>query len=293
MSATSSLRENFLRLAQELPSTPAVLGKLQRLLADPNTGLDPVCGLLKRDMALSARIIRISNSAYFGPAASHTSLEEAVGCIGYEEIYKAVGVTIAREFLNRDLRWYGCTAERLWENAVCSALAMESLAQFVGINPRSAYTSGLMRSMGKILLDRLASEQAPPPAPYSAEDGRPLGRWEARTFGWENPAVTALLLKDWNFPDEVGEVVRRHYQPEVQPFGEMPACLLNFAGRIARDLGFGLAGEDAYWEPHPVKFTCTGLTENEISLCTEETRLAFAAVQAVCCDAPAAVAGHA
>jgi hypothetical protein len=204
-----------------------------------------------------------------------------VGCIGYQEIYKVVGVTITRQFLNRDLRLYGYAAERLWENVVSSALAMESLAQFVGINPRSAYTAGLMRSMGKILLDRVASEMKPVPPPYPAEGGVPLGRWEREVFGCENPGVAALLLKAWDFPDEVGEVVRRHYQPEIPPLGEMAGCLLNFAGRIAQDLGFGLPGEEPYWEPHPVKFTCTGLTESEIALCTEETKMAFDAVRQV------------
>ena len=64
----------------------------------------------------------------------------------------------------------------------------------------------------------------------------------------------------------------------------MPACLLNFAGRIARDLGYGLPGEDAYWEPHPVKFTCTGLTEAEIKLCAAEAKMGFEAVRTVFAD---------
>jgi len=286
----SPLREKVLRLAQELPSTPAVLGKLQTLLADPNSGLDDICALLKRDMALSARVLRISNSAYFGPSASHTTLEEAVGCIGYHEIYKVVGVTVARRFLNRDLEIYGCTAERLWENVICGALAMESLAQFVGINPRVAYTAGLMRSMGKIVLDRVALEMKPRPRPFAPDGDGPLGQWETGVFGSDNPAVTALLLKAWDFPEETGDVVRRHYQPEIPPIAEMPACLLNFAGRIARDLGYGLPGEDTYWESHPVKFTCTGLTEAEIKLCAAEAKMGFEGVRTVFADVQEPVA---
>jgi HD-like signal output (HDOD) protein len=281
----AAFRKKVLCLAQELPSTPAVLGKLQRLLTDPNSGLDAICALLKRDMGLSARILRVSNSVYFGPSAAHSTLEEAVGCVGYREIYRVVGVTIARQFLNRDLRAYNCTARRLWENVVCSALAMESLAQFAGINPRSAYTAGLMRSVGMILLDRMADVSNPAPAPYSAESGDPVGNWEAAAFGCDNPAVAALLLKEWEFPEEVCEAVRNHYRPAIPTVESVTACVLNCAGRVARDLGFGLAGEDPYWEPDPVVLGRAGLAESEIALCTEETGMAFDAVRQTVADA--------
>ena len=128
--------DQILLCARQLPATPAILGKLQHLLRDANTDLEDVCTLLKRDTALAARTIQVSNSTYFSPALPHASLEEAVGCVGFDHICKVVGMSISAQLCDRDLRHYGIASDRLAENTLVCALAMESLAQFVGIDPR-------------------------------------------------------------------------------------------------------------------------------------------------------------
>jgi len=272
-------RDRILSLAKDLPPAAAVLGRLQRLLADPNATLDDICGLLKRDIALSSRILRISNSAYFSPATPNASLEEAVGYVGYAEIYKVVGITIASQCWSKDLHFYGYTPEQLWLNAMSSALAMESLAQFVGLNPRSTYTAGLMRSMGKIILDHYAAESTAPPEPFAKGAGKPLGEWEMAAFGSDNPTVAALVLREWNFAPETCDAVLHQYHPEASPGGDLTPWLINLAGRITVELGYGLAGEDSYWELRPETLARTKLAAADLELCTAETKMAVDAVR--------------
>jgi HD-like signal output (HDOD) protein len=278
MSIAAFPRERILQLAQDLPSTPAVLGRLQQLLADAKSDLGEICALLKRDMTLAARVLRVSNSAYFGNSNSHGSLEEAVGCLGFQEIYKIVGLAVASRVCGSRLNHYGYAPERLWENVVASALAIESLAQFAGVNPRSAYTAGLMRSMGKLVLDRLAGEIQPPASRFDAANGERLGAWEKRVFGGENPEAAALLLQAWNFSGETVEAVRHHYQPGPEE-GGVEAGLLNLAGGIAHGLGCGLAGEEGYWIVDPAKLELTGVTEDELKLSAEETKMELSEVR--------------
>ena len=285
MPAAAPSREAILRVAQKLPTTPAVLGKLQRLLANSDSDLDDICALLKRDLSLSVRILRISNSPFYGSASPHASLEEAVGCVGSTEIYKVVGVTVATQIVSADLEFYGYKSDRLWENFLCCALAMESLAQFVGLNPRSAYTIGLMRSVGKIVLDRLAAEARPAPKAFSPA-AEPLADWEVRHFGCDNAAVAAVLLKGWNFAGETGAAVRQHYRPECEPLGGLPSFALNLAGRIAQELNCGLPGEEACWEGFDAKLGHAKLTDGEYKLCVEETKMALDNVRQIVFGTP-------
>jgi HD-like signal output (HDOD) protein len=275
MALQSLSRETILRLGQKLPTTPAVLGKLQVLLANPDSELDDICTLLKRDLALAARILRMSNSPFYGRTEPHSSLDEAVGRVGYSEVYKLVGLTITGQLFSRDLEFYGYQADRLWENILCIALAMESLAPYVGLDPRSAYTAGLMRSIGKIILDRLANETRPRPNAYAAAGGDPLASWEMNTFGADNPSVAAMLLKEWNLPADTVAAVRQQYAPDAQSPANPAAFALNIAGCIADDLGFGLAGEERYWESLELKLAEAKLTEGDFELCTAETKTAF------------------
>jgi HD-like signal output (HDOD) protein len=276
--------DKILSLAKDLPPAAAVLGKLQPLLADPNATLDDICGLLKRDIALSSHILRISNSTYFSPATPNTSLEEAVGYVGYAEIHKVVGITIATQCWCKDLRFYGSTADQLWQNAMSSALAMESLAQFVGLNPRSTYTAGLMRSMGKIILERFAAESRPPPEPFAKGSGKALGEWEVAAFGSDNPTVAACVLREWHFAPETCEAVLHQYRPQASQEGELTPWLLNLAGRISLELGYGLPGEESYWELQPEALARTRLATADLELCTAETKMAVEAVQQVFAD---------
>jgi len=279
MADISLPREKILALAQKLPATACVLGKLQQLLSDPNAGLDEICELLKRDTALAARILRISNSPYFGSATPNASLEEAVGCVGYHEIYKVVGLSVSAQLLEKELAYYGYTALQLWENTLCTALAMESLAQFVGVNPRAAYTAGLLRSMGKIVLNMAAAETLPIAEAFPRSASKAVGEWERAMWGWDSAGVAVLLLEEWNFSPETCAAVRGYHFPEKTSADEIGPCLLNLAGAVAQTLGVGLAGEECYWQPHPVIFNRTQLTARDLELCTDETKLAFIAAQ--------------
>jgi HD-like signal output (HDOD) protein len=254
------------------------------LLSNTNSPLDDVCALLKRDLALSVRILRISNSPFFGSSTPHSSLEEAVGCVGFNEIYRVVGLSVTSQLFNCDLRSYGYAADHIWENILCTALAMESLAQFAGINPRSAYTSGLMRSIGKIVLDRLAAETGRPRQPYPADGATPLCDWELDVFGCDNPAVAALLLKEWNLSEDTISSVVHHYRPESPKNACLPAFVLNLASRITQELGHGLAGEEIYWESLDTKLAQAQIDEGEFSLCLDETKMAFDSVRRIFAD---------
>jgi HD-like signal output (HDOD) protein len=289
MPAVAPSQEAILRVAQKLPTTPAVLGKLQRLLANSDTDLDDICALLKRDLSLAVRIIRTSNSPYYASGLPHSSLEEAVGCIGYNEIYKVVGATLASQIVSSDLPFYGYRADRLWENFLCCALAMESLAQFVGMNPRSAYTIGLLRSVGKIVLDRLAAEARPSPAPYSCER-EPVANWEVRYFGCDSAAIGAILLKAWNFAADNATAVRQQFRPEADSPCALPAFALNIAARIAQELNCGLSGEEPCWEDFEAKLSHAKITEGEYKICVEDTKAALDNVRQIIFGAPAVAA---
>src|ERR1043165_8129522 len=89
--ATPFSREKLLTVARSLPADLSVLSKLGEMLQDVNSDLDAIAGLLRRDVALAARIVRISNSPMFGGGGQVASIEDAVNRVGFSEILKLVG----------------------------------------------------------------------------------------------------------------------------------------------------------------------------------------------------------
>src|SRR5690606_4429089 len=134
-------REKLLQIARALPADLQVLSQLGEMLQDVNSELDEIAGLLRRDVALAARIVRISNSPMFGGGGSIGSIDEAVNRVGFSEILKLVGTATAARFAERALENYEVAATKLRDNMLYTAFACEALARHAGYDPRAAYTA--------------------------------------------------------------------------------------------------------------------------------------------------------
>src|SRR5690606_22395725 len=120
-----------------------------------------------------------------------------------------VGLAAAQQACQRDLVHYRLRADRLWENSVATAAAAEVLAGAAGCDAGFAYTAGLLRSVGRVIVDGAAGGQV-----YPGEAEWPLvAEWEQSTFGITAAEVTAVLLEHWRFPAEIVDAVRCHFDP--------------------------------------------------------------------------------
>ena len=91
------LKDHILRLAQKLPASPQIFGKLCLLLDDLSADAGQVVDLISVDASLSARVLRLSNSVFFRGSLSVQSLDEAIGRVGFREVHKIVGIAMTEQ----------------------------------------------------------------------------------------------------------------------------------------------------------------------------------------------------
>jgi HD-like signal output (HDOD) protein len=269
-------REKILKIAQQIPASAQVLAQLGQLLMDVNSGLDEIAVLLKRDTALAARIIRISNSAAYGAGSRVASIEEAVSRVGFAEVYRLTGFASAAQVFDHDLHLYNIPGSLLRANTLITALAIEVLAKRVGVDSRAAYTAGLMRSAGKVVLDKLGKQSSPYTRSFSQSDQSSVLEWEKGLFGSTNPEVAAMVLDAWHFPAAVVSPVREHYLL-TKPAGPQArtTALLNIASGIAVECGFALPGESGVWDLLPEKLKGENLSPAVVNECGQEAYQKF------------------
>src|ERR1043165_2341131 len=188
-------RERILEIARTLPPAPRVFADLDKLLRDTNSGLDQIGNLIKRDQSLAAHILRVSNSVAYGGEQKTASVEEAVARVGFSEIFRIVGEVAGARLAERALKYYGIDAEQLREHMLYSAFICESLALQCGLNERSAYTAGLMRPLGMLVVDRLADGYRKVDPYHPAQDADYMA-WEGRIFGLPSFEVAAMVLTE-------------------------------------------------------------------------------------------------
>lgn len=277
MIATPIPRETLLHVVKALPAAPRILAQLGHLLLDPNSEMDEITALLRCDTALTTRIIRISNSAFYNTGHPYASLEEALARVGYTEVYRLTGFAAVSQVADAELPLYGLTGSRLRENSLLTALLMEVLAGRVGMDGRTAYTAGLLRSIGKIALDRL-TRVGSYKGRYDHAAGGPLAEWETQFVGMNNCEAAAVILKEWRFPLETIAGIREHYltAPNSSPIAE----LLNLAAGAAEKAGHGLVGETSYWPEYPTKVGPDEFSAEEMDECVQQALQQFAAIRA-------------
>lgn len=247
-------------LVQTMPASPRLLAELTPMLQQAEVPLGDVTALLRRDPALTARLIAMANSAAYARAEPATSLEDAVACVGYREVYRLIGAIAASRMADGALTVYGIEALRFRENALFVALVMEELAESAGADARAAYTMGLLRSIGKVALDR--HSRACEPATRLDERSSTLLDWERSQWGTTSAEVGARILAQWRFPSDTIEAVRDHYAPSARSVDM--AHLLNVAAGAADLRGFALPGEETYWHFTPESFARTGVDEGKL-----------------------------
>jgi RNA polymerase sigma-70 factor (ECF subfamily) len=272
----SLTREKILEIARSLPPAPRVFGELDRLLRDPNTALEPIAALLKRDSSLAAQIIRVSNSAAIGGEQKTGSVEEAVARVGFREVFRLVGDVAAAQLVERSLVFYGIDAEDMREHMLHTAFVCESLALQCGLDERTAYTVGLMRPLGILVVDRLADSYADVESYHPARD-KDYMAWEGRVFGMPSCEVAAMVLTEWSFPPELVEGVRNQYLLRSEDLSHRMACLLNLASSVVAEDGHGLLGEADHWSNSLWKMDALGLNEVSFLVAATRGREAYAA----------------
>jgi len=277
MIASPVPRESLWYVAKSLPAAPQIMALLGQMLHDLDTGLDDVVVLLRRDPGLTAHIIRIANSAMYNSGLPFASLEDALARVGLSEAYRLTGIGAVEQLSDRSLTLYGITGVQLRENSLLTGLIMELLAVPAGLDPRAAYTAGLLRSLGKIVLDRLTRDRA-----YGANGlGRHpggLAEWESGVIGLSNCEAAAIILESWRFPSLTVQAILEHYQP--QPAATAMASLLNLAAGAAERAGHGLPGEDGYWAEPALRWTATGLEASQVEHAMRHALDAFGPIRA-------------
>jgi HD-like signal output (HDOD) protein len=160
----------------------------------------------------------------------------------------------------------------MWENSVVTALAMERLARAAGEDDNEAYTLGLLRSIGKLVLDMLIEvEHAGVNCPES--ETLDLPKWERAWAVTTSNEAGAIILDEWKMPEQLSAALRDHYRPTAES-GRM-AGLLHLACCIAHQLGHGMVVETRQWDVSAEALSAAGLTQGDFDSCATETQEAL------------------
>lgn len=232
----------IVRQASDLPPVPAVAQKILSLLQSERTTATDVESVIAAEPALSARILKIANSALFARRAGARTVGEAVTYVGFKTVRSIVLVASMRSVYVRPR----LADHLLWVHSMGVALASAELAQMTRAIPADeALTAGLLHDVGKLVLKAYDSATFDTVMQAIYNEGVSSVEAEVEAFGVGHAEVGEQILAKWGFPDELRVPVALHHVAATAPdAAPASAHVVALADSTCHHLGIGARAAD-------------------------------------------------
>jgi len=276
---TASIND-FLAGDIDLCSPPAIFMRITQALDNENNNANDIAKIIQQDPSLSARMLKVVNSAFFGFPATIKSIDHAITILGSSEIRLLVLTTsVVEQFSNMPKSQLNM--DTFWAHSLETALFAKHLASE---HPKkrllsSAFVSGLLHDIGRLVLYSKAPDLARAADLLSQSGQVSEIDAEISTFGFSHADIGGALLALWQIPESIQFSASFHHQPESASNHLEETLLIHLANRLAHadksseeSLMLELPPEDSAWQS-------SGLPYGVIASVIDEVKQEFSQTQ--------------
>ncbi len=213
-----SLKE-LVSQVNSLPSLPSLYVELMDALQSQETSIQKVGEIISKDIGMSAKVLQLVNSAFFGIRRHISSPAEAAMYLGLNTI-KALAFSIQTFSQFDQSKLSKFSIQTLWKHSMATGALARQIAKVMAAHRRicdDALTAGLLHDVGKLILASNLSEKYD--KTLSLSRAKKVNQWEAEQeiFGSTHAEVGAYLLSLWGLNDQIVEAIAFHHWPSKSP----------------------------------------------------------------------------
>ncbi|HSW39774.1 MAG TPA: HDOD domain-containing protein [Acidobacteriota bacterium] len=222
---------------RDLPPLPATVARIMEATFDHDISIRNLYLLISQDQALSAKILKIVNSAMYALRCEVSTVSRAVSILGLDTVKSIImAASIERVFYGST----GLSAKLLSDHSWGTAIAARAIARTVRYeNLEEALICGLMHDIGKPVLMHNARERYMEIVSDVYLGDATFYEREIASFGFSHAEVGALLARKWNFPAHLAEAIGFHHDPLSAPTYKKFASIINLANLVMIAAGIG------------------------------------------------------
>ncbi len=234
------LKEKIYSKIDELPTLPTVVPKILSLTESSKSCSSDITTVITNDPALTSKILKIANSAYYGFSQKITDLNTAVTLLGFNMVKSlALSIGVLRSLPEGKKNAY-FTPEDLWLHSIIVASIIQELGKKVdkkNLN-ESLFIIGLIHDIGKIVLDQFFFDKFHDALEYANKLQKlSLHAAEQAIIGIDHCEVASMLLKRWKFPDKIRNPIAFHHESELpEEVSAVDIALLRIANSLTQEL---------------------------------------------------------
>ncbi len=226
-----------------LPTLPTVVSQMIGLIDNPRTSARAVARLIATDQALTAKILKLANSAFYGFPRTIATVNHAVVVLGFETV-KSLGLSVS--VLERFAGGGPETSfdrQRFWEHSIAVGVA----AQLLGARLRyrvqgEAFAAGILHDIGKLILSQYFPDEFARVMAMVREENVYIGKAEEAVLGVTHAEIGCWLAEKWNLPRQLVDTIAFHHAPGRLERGAQLPSLVHLADFLARKERIGDGG---------------------------------------------------
>ncbi len=223
---------------------PDVAFEVIRVADQAESSASTVAATLSRDPSLSARVLRLANSAFYGMARDVHSIQEAVVVLGMRTTKSLSLVAASFPWLNVALKGKGLSPKQLWSHCLTSATLSKKLSHHLSCaDAEQAFCISLLHDMGTVALYLTLEDEYKSVVELAHFDQRAFDVLERENFGFDHAELGAALAESWNLPKSYCQSIRYHHRPsDIEGYDRL-TDIIHVADMLVRENGIseGLA----------------------------------------------------
>ncbi len=199
--------------SDELPTLPTVASKLISMTSKEDTTLSDIADLVSKDVSLSAKILKVSNSAFYSFPQQIGSIQQAVSILGTNAVRSLV-LSFSFLTIKAGKKTSSFNFEKFWEESLASAVAAKLILEQVNdANTEEIFISGLLQNLGELILARTFSDEYDKVLEGTSDDGKSILENEREIFGADHCYIGHEVAKHWGFPSILLQPILYHHDP--------------------------------------------------------------------------------
>ncbi len=219
---SKALKAKILATLKDLPAMPQVVIKAREIMGDNNSGIKDVVKVLETDQAITTKILKVANSAYYGMSGKIATIQHASVVLGYRSIGELITLAASSSLLNKNLGGYGLGSGELWRHSLSVAIGSRILANKKNSDlAGTAFSAGLIHDAGKLVLDKYIAERKDEFDEMMEYGQLSFMETEEEMFGFNHAEIGYDVCKHWRIPEDISIAIKHHHAPSKSDGNEM------------------------------------------------------------------------
>ncbi len=233
--------ESIVQAIDQLPPFPTVVTEAVSILDSPDSSAMDVVKVVQYDQSVTANVLKVCNSAFYGLPRKVSSLREAVVRLGGHQLKEIILTGTVVKYYKNAMGGYALSRQDLWKHAISTAIMARLVSKKVKQADLAAvFTAGLLHDVGKTILDSVVEEYFEQMFALVAEKGYSFTEAEQEVLGLNHAEVGARIGELWGFPDEIVRAIRYHHTPQEGGDADPTTHAVYLANILCLMMGIGV-----------------------------------------------------